>query len=487
MSKKNILKQKAATGMIWTFVQKFSKIGIQFVSGIILARLLTPFDYGCIGMLMVFISLSESFIDSGFGSALIQKKHPTQADYSTIFYWNILLSVVFYGLLYFSSPAIAGFYKIPLLCDVLRVQGVILFVYALNLIQRNQLRKQLKFEIIAKTRIFTSIIALAVTIIMAYKGYGVWALVVQNIIAASIPMFVFWVYTKWRPSWTFSWNSFRELFSFGIFMFLTQLLNRLSPQIQNLFIGRYYSASTLGYFTKAHGTERLASQAISDVISSVTYPLYSAVQDDLQIMGNMIKRLTTTIAYITFPMLTVLILVAKPLFVIMYSDRWLESVPYFKVLCLVGLGGCLSAVNTQPIAAIGKSNVMFYWTLLKRGVGLLAIIVGLLFFGMNGLLVGVVINSWFSYFVNIWLVSKYIGYKWTNQLKDLLPIVGVVLVSGILSSCASDILEMNMYVDGLVKAVVFISLYLGWSIIFKPESYLYTKGILSPILHKYWK
>ena len=171
MAKKN-LKQKAASGMVWTSIQKFSKMGIQFISGIILARLLTPFDYGCIGMLLIFITVSEAFIDGGFGSALIQKKRPTQTDYSTIFHWNVALSVIFYAILFISAPAIARFYDIPILCNVLRVQGIILFIYALNIVQRNQLKKQLKFKVIAVTRIATSIIALVVTITMAYMGYG---------------------------------------------------------------------------------------------------------------------------------------------------------------------------------------------------------------------------------------------------------------------------------------------------------------------------
>ena len=200
MAKQKSLKQKAASGMIWTTIQKFSKMGIQFISGIVLARLLTPFDYGCIGMLMIFMVLAEQFIDGGFGSALIQKKQPTQTDYSTIFFWNLGLSVVMYLVLYFSAPAISRFYDIPILCDVLRVQGVILFIYALNVIQRSMLKKQLKFKIIATTRITTSIIALIATVITAFLGFGVWTLVIQNLIGATIPMVVFWLYTKWKPS-----------------------------------------------------------------------------------------------------------------------------------------------------------------------------------------------------------------------------------------------------------------------------------------------
>ena len=485
MAKQKSLKKKAASGMIWTSIQKFSKTGIRFISGIVLARLLTPFDYGCIGMLTVFITLSESFIDGGFGSALIQKKRPTQTDYSTIFYWNLGLSFLLYLVLFFSAPAISRFYGIPILSDVLRIQGLILFIYAFNIVQRNQLYKQLKFKVIAVTRVVTSIIALIVTIIMAIMGFGVWALVVQNLIAAAIPAIVFWIYTKWRPSLTFSWNSFKELFNFGIFMFLTHLLNNFCSQIQNLIIGRFYDPTTLGYYSKAQSTEKLASHTISGVMTSVTYPLYAEVQDDMPKMCNMIKRLTTTIAYLSFPLLAILLLVAKPVFIILYSDRWLDSIPYFQMLCIAGLGSCLIAVNTQPIAAIGKSQTMFTWTLIKRFIGIVAIIIGLFTFGIWGLMCGVIFNSWFSYFVNIWLVSKYIGYKWNRQFLDILPIAITTLTGGIISFYCCSFFELNMYADGVMKIIIFSLIYMGWSHFFHPESYVYSKSIMEPFFAKY--
>ena len=478
------LKQKAASGMVWTAIQKFSKMGIGFISGIILARLLTPFDYGCIGMLAIFMVLADAFIDGGFGSALIQKKRPTQTDYSTIFHWNVCLSIVMYAALYFSSPAISRFYKIPILCDVLRVQGLVLFIHALNLIQRNQLKKQLKFKIIAKVRIATSIISLVVTIVMAYLGYGVWALVTQNLLMAAIPAAFFWTYTKWYPSWTFSWKSFKELFSFGIYMFFTNLINNFSGQIQGLFIGRLYSASTMGYYSKAISTERLASGTISGVMTAVTFPLYAEVQDEKLRMQNMIKRMSVTISYITFPLLTILILVAKPVFILLYSERWLQSVPYFQVLCVAGMGGCLSAINTQTIAAIGKSRVMFIWTIVKRIIGLFFIIGGLVTFGMYGLLIGVIINHWFSYFVNIWLVSKYIGYKWTQQFFDIMPVLLLVAGAGVISYLCGHLLGFSLYLDGVIKISVFLLLYIGGSVIFKPDFYVFTKDLMQPALLK---
>ena len=464
--------------MIWTTIQKFAKMGIQFISGVVLARLLTPFDYGCIGMLSIFMVLAETFIDGGFGSALIQKKRPTHEDYSTIFWWNVVLAFLMYAVLYISAPAISRFYKIPLLCDVLRVQGIILFIYALNIIQRNQLKKQLKFRILAKVRIVTSVIALITTIFMAYKGFGVWALVAQNIIGAAIPAIVFWGYTKWRPSFVFSRRSFKELFSFGIYMFLTHIVNKMNSQLQALLIGKFYNPVTLGYYSKGSKTESLASQTISSVMTSVTYPLYAEVQDEKERMQNMIKRLTMTISYITFPLMFILMLCAKPIFVLLYSDRWLNSVPYFQALCLAGLAICLLSVNLQTISAIGKSKTMFNWSLVKITVSLGLVVCGLSLFGMKGLLAGNIIGAWFNYFVNIGLVSKYIGYRWLRQIGDLLPVAIISVLAAVISFSCGNQLHLGLYLDGIVKFLIFSSIYLGWSIYFKPEAYTYTLSIL---------
>lgn len=467
------LKQQAATGIMWTALQKYSSMVIQFISGIILARLLTPYDYGCIGMLSIFMGLAETFIDGGFGSALIQKKNPTQEDYSTIFFWNIGVAFFMYIILFFSAPAISRFYAIPLLCPVLRVQALVLFIYAFNIIQSNQLRKNLNFKLLSIVTVTTSLISLSLTIFMAFKGFGVWALVTQNLITAAIPAFVFWFYVKWRPSWRFSKESFKELFGFGFFMFLTQLLNNFSQHIQGLLIGKVYNPSTMGYYSKAHSTEKLASTSISSIMTQVTYPLYAKVQDDKVALINMIKRLTSTLAYISFPMMFILLLLAKPIFILLYSDKWMDSVPYFQILCISGLAYCLQAVNTQSISAIGKSRTMFKWTLIKRCIGISFVVGGLALYGMKGLLCGVVLNTWFSYFVNIGLVSKYIGYKWSRQLLDLVPILVVSSCIAAICYFLGNVTNFGLYTDAIFKLFVYVTLYFGWSFIFKPNAFSY--------------
>lgn len=228
-----------------------------------------------------------------------------------------------YAILFFSAPAIARFYSTPILCAVLRVNGIVLFTHALNLVQRNQLAKKLNFKLLSIVTIIVTIINLSITIILAYKGFGVWALVAQNLIGSALYSLIFWFYVKWRPSWIFSWKSFKELFGFGFNMFLTHLINNFGGQIQGLLIGKKYNPSTMGYYSKAVSTENIAYHSISSVMTQVTYPLHAEAQDNIAMLSNMIKRTTMTLAYITFPLMFILLLCAKPLFVLLYSDRWL--------------------------------------------------------------------------------------------------------------------------------------------------------------------
>ena len=480
------LKQKAASGVAWTSIQKFAGMGVSFIAGIILARLLTPEDYGCIGMLSIFMLLAGAFVDGGFASALIQKKRPTQEDYSTIFFFNLGMSLLMYVILFACAPAIARFYKMPILSSVLRVQGLVLIINALSLIQSNQLRKQFKFKKIAIVTLITSIVSFSVTIIMAYKGFGVWSLVVMNLLTAFIPAVVYWVTNKWFPLWVFSKASFKELFSFGIFMFLTTIITRICNNIQGLLIGRFYNPATMGYYSKAKSTEEMASTSLSSVIDQVAYPLYSEYQSDKPMLINVIKKLTLSIAYVTFPMMLLLILLAKPVFVLLYSERWLDSVPYFQILCIAGIAICLQGVNYQAIAAIGKSNAMFSWTLVKRAIGLALIVGGLAAFGMKGLLVGMVLQSWLIYLINAYQVHKYIGYKLSIQFFDLLPTMVLSIVSWAVAYGLVLLLpQWNMYVIAVIRLLVFVVVYLGGSMLFKMESFRLVKETIPMFLAKF--
>lgn len=313
------LKQKTISGMIWVGVQKFGTLGITFLSNIVLARLLTPSDYGMVGMLTIFIAISTSFIDGGFGSALIQKTNPTQRDYSTVFYWNIFLSVMLYTILYFCAPYIEIFYHdIHGLEKVLRVQGIILIINAITVVQFNQLRKAMKFKLLARINVSTALISVISAIIMACHGLGVWALVYQQIIAGIVNNILLWLFCRWYPSERFSMSSLKELFGFGSYIMVSSLVNTIGNNVNGLIIGKFFSASTLGYFTQAKKLEDVSSYGLLSVIEQVTYPMLVEVKNDYHKMVLVLEKFNSAILAITMPLLYAMVIMAEPIILFLY-------------------------------------------------------------------------------------------------------------------------------------------------------------------------
>ena len=471
------LKQKTVSGMIWSFVQRFGVMIISFFSNIILARLLTPDDYGLIGMLMIFILVANTFVDGGFGSALIQKKNPTEKDYSTIFYWNLFLSVVLYILLFLCAPYIARFYKLPLLSSVLRVQGVVLILNSLSIIQQNRLRKQLLFKQLSLVGISAAFLSLVITIYLAYSGWGVWALVAPQLMLSLFNAVLYWTVGKWIPKLVFSTKSFKELFGFGGFLLLSNLINTLCNNIQGLLIGRFFSPHTMGLYSQARKLEEVASTSLSSVVDQVSYPVLAEVQNDRLQMIKVIKKLVTSIAFFSFPAMLLLIVIAKPVIIFLYSDKWVECVPYFQILCLAGLAISLQNINYYAVAAIGKSRTLFNWTLIKRVLGIVFIIVGFVLYGICGLLIGMVMASYALYAINALLVSKHIGYTLWQQCKDLLPILLISVVSFSLAYFVSAI-TLSLVYGAIFSILIFIFSYLVLSWFFEREKLVLVRSVL---------
>ena len=477
------LRQKAISGVIWSSVQKFGTLGITFVSNIILARLLTPDDYGCVGMLMIFILLANTFIDGGFGTALIQKKEPSQEDYSTIFYWNLALSSALYAVLFFTSPLIAGFYNLPLLAPVLKVQGLVLLLNSLSIIQQNRLRKQLKFKKLAVVSLISAIISLSITIYLAYIGWGVWALVAQQLLMSFFNAVLFWIVARWRPSLVFSGKSFKELFSFGGFILLSNLLNTLGNNVQGLLIGKCFNSHTMGLYSQARKLEEVASTSISNVVDQVSFPLLAEVQNDKAKLTDVLKNLVTSIAFFSFPIMLLLIAIAKPLIVLLYSSKWIDCVPYFQILCIAGLAISLQNINYYAVAAIGKSKELFYWTVIKRLISITFVIVGFTVYDIWGLLAGMVLSSYAMYIINALLVSKHIGYKLSSQIKDLMPVLSVSLISFVLSELLM-FLHLHYVIEMLLISSAFMLLYIMLARILMKDKILMMREILARYTRK---
>lgn len=471
------LKQKTVSGMIWSFVQRFGVMIISFCSNLVLARLLTPDDYGLIGMLMIFILIANTFVDGGFGSALIQKKDPTEEDYSTIFYWNLFLSVVLYILLFLCAPYIAQFYELPLLSSVLRVQGGVLILNSLSIIQQNRLRKQLHFKQLSLVGIFSAFLSLVITIYLAYLGWGVWALVAQQLLMSFFNAILYWIVGKWSPKLVFSTKSFKELFGFGGFILLSNLINTLCNNIQGLLIGKFFSPHTMGLYSQARKLEEVASTSLSSVVDQVSYPVLAEVQNDRMQMIKVIKKLITSIAFFSFPAMLLLVVIAEPVIILLYSNKWVECTPYFQVLCVAGLAISLQNINYYAVAAIGKSKALFNWTLIKRALSIIFIIVGFVLYGIWGLLIGMVMASYAMYIINALLVSRHIGYTLWQQFKDLLPILLISVVSFSLAYFVSAI-ALSLVYGTILSVLIFVFSYLVLSCFFEREKIALIKGIL---------
>lgn len=463
------LKQKTISGMLWSAVQKFGNMGISFVTNIVLARMLTPDDFGCIGMLAIFITVSNTFVDGGFGSALIQKKEPTQKDYSTIFWWNIFISSLLYGVLYLSAPVIAEFYHIPLLSSVLRVQGIILIINSLNIIQTNQLRKQLRFKRLANVTVIAHTIAALTAIVLAWQGWGVWALVAQQIIGSSMISLILWYINKWMPNFCFSKESFKQLFGFGSFILISNLINTFCNNVQGLLIGRFFTPAAMGYYTQARKLEEIASHSFSSVVDQVSYPVLSKFQSDNVAMKNVLRKLVPTITYVTFPLMLILILIAEPLITFVYGVKWLVCVPYFQILCIAGIAISLQGIHYYAVASKGKSKDLLKWTIVKRGLGLFVLVAGMYFWGIEGLLWGCTIGSWIILLANAFLVDKYVDYSLLVQLKDLIPIMLTAIITYIFIYTLDIMLLCNVF----IMIISYLVVYVGISYCFRIKALIF--------------
>lgn len=417
---------KAVKGSLWAAFDKFGTLGIQFAVNLILARILLPSDFGAVGMLAIFIAVSNTVIEGGFGSALIQKKDPTRTDYSTIFYWNVGLSVFIYLVIFVCAPYVARFFKMEILEGVLRGIGLSLILTAIAGIQTNRLQKQLRFNTIAATNILSFTAAGIVSVIMAYMGFGVWSLVVLQVLQSFLRVLILLVLTRWLPGLTFSLSSLRQLFSFGGYLLIANILQEVCKNIQGIIIGKRFSASQMGYFTQAYKLDNITSYSIPQIIVQVMFPVYASIQDDGKRLIELLSMNIRVISYIVFPLLGSLILIADPLILLLYGEKWLPAAPYFRILCFGGMFISLQNVNFYAVASKGRSRILFYVSFYKWGMLLLFLCIGM-WFGMQGLMWAMVLSNMNIYVVNALLVSRYVGLRFVQQLRIFLPIMALCL------------------------------------------------------------
>lgn len=479
------LGQQTVSGVAWTTVQRFATLFLAFVANLVLARLLSPDDFGCIALLMVFISLSQIFVDGGFGAALIQKKDPTREDYSTIFYWNLLLAVALYFLLFFLAPVIARYYEIPILKEILRVQGLIIILDSFGLVHKNNLRKTLQFKKISLIVLGANLIAVIIAITMAYNGFGVWCLVAQQLLISGMSTVLYWIFNRWKPSLIFSMKSFKELFGFGGFILLSNMIVTFANEVQALIMGKMYTARDVGLYSQARKFESIMSNTASTVVNQVTFPIFSKFQDDLEHLQSILRRITKVMAFVVFPAMILVILIAKPAIVLMLTDKWVDCVPYFQILCIGGMAEALGDINYNAVAAIGKSRVLFRWTCIKSVLGLLLIIAGS-FFGVRGIIWAVTIRFYLVFLIHASLAAHYLNFSIFTQLKDLFEIALVAAAAGAVAYLVGAKLfsGLNMYYVAVIQIVIYTIAYFLLAFVFNRPMFGEVKYIIGTFLHK---
>lgn len=451
------LGNKAIKGTIWASIDRIGSMGLQFVVNIILARLLVPADFGAIGMIMIFILVSQVFVDGGFNSALIQRKEADQTDFSTIFFWNLGVGAIFYLIIFLCAPLIAGYYEMPVLQPVLRVLGSILILNAVISIQTTRLQKSLAFASLAAIDIISSLIGGGIAVVMAMYGMGIWSLVVMMLSISTVKIVMFYCVTRWRPSAVFSKESFRRLFNFGGYLFCANLLQTACQNVQGIIIGKRFSASQMGYYSQADKLNSISGYTLPQIIVQVMYPVYSQIQDDRERLISTMLMNMRVIAFVIFPLLFLLILVAEPLIELLYGEAWLPAVPYFRILCVGSVFMCLTNISYYGVAAVGRSRELFLWSFYKWGV-LLALLLTGMNFGMTALMWSIVASN-----INIFMTNALLSRKWVGV--GLMALFRTVCPIGLLSTLLLGTLLMlpaaGITIHWLAQAALFVGLYAG--------------------------
>ena len=476
------LKQKAYSGIIWKFVEQASVGIVGFVISIVLARLLTPSDYGLIGMLAIFMALSTTIIDSGFGSALIQKKNRTEKDLNTVFIFNIFISVVCYTILFFCAPFIASFYKTPLLIEILRVLGLNLIINSFNSIQRTQLTIKIDFKTTTKVSFTGSVSGGIIGIVMAYMGFGVWALVAQSITSTIFASVVLWICSKWRPSLIFSFTSLKGLFNYGSKLLFAGIYSITLNNLYNIIIGKFCQAKELGTYTRAYQLPELISGTLNSVINSVTFPLLSSINDDRERMISAYSKMLSMTAFIIFPVMTLLAILSHSFVEVLLTKKWIAVVPLMQWLCFARMMTPISSLNLNILKASGRSDLFLWTDLSKLPLTVLNMIITIPM-GIKYVALGSTIVTFICYFINAYFPGKIFGYGAKQQIRDCFKVIVAVLVMTAVTVPLLYFIQ-NQYLTLIIGGIIGVISYLQVSYVLKIQELKELKLALMGVICK---
>jgi len=475
------LKQKALSGIVWTFSQQVGVQGINFVVQIVLARLLSPEVFGLIAMIQIFMAIGQTLMDGGMASSLIRTKNPDQADYSTVFFINLFSSIVIYLILFFTAPYIALFFDQPLLTMVVRIYTISFIIQALVGVQTTRLTKEMNFKLQMYMRIPSTICGGIVGIVLAYKGFGVWALVWMQLVTTFLWMLQHWFKTDWRPSLIFDKQKFKDHFNFGYKLTLSALVTTIYSNFYTLIIGKFFSVSQLGFYNQANTLRVFPVRNINAALQKVTYPLFSSIQDDNEKLKSVFRRITSIVFFITTPIMFFLTGIAEPLFRFVLTDKWLPAVPFFQILCISTIFYPQSLYNLNIIVAKGRSDLHLKLEVIKKGLSTLFLLL-IIPFGIWGVIYAQAIGLFIHFYFNALYSGRMIKYSMKEQLKDILPII-LLSAFSLLIMFIGDSMFVKFISDSdvwriLASVLFYFSVFLIISNIFNLKSIFEMKSII---------
>lgn len=473
-------KYKIISSLIWKLLERVGIQGIQFIVTIVLARILMPEEYGIIAIVMVFISLARVFVQSGFNTALIQKKDADEVDFSSVLYLSLGVAGILYVIIYFSSPFIANFYTQPLLVPVIRVLSITLFIGAFNSIQNAFVSRNMLFKRLFISSLGAVIISGVVGIITAYQGMGVWALVAQHLTNQLAITVILWFTVKWRPHLRFSLKRVKNLFSYGSKLLASGLIDTLYNDLRTLIIGGMYTPAMLGFYNRGQQFPQLIVTNINGSIQSVMLPALSAHQDNRKRVKGMMRRAIVTSSFLIFPMMVGMAVVAEPLVKIVLTEKWLPAVPFLQIFCISFSLWPIHTANLQAISAMGRSDIFLKLEVIKKIMGL--IILGIsLPFGVYAIAFGGIFSGLIGTFINAYPNKRLLDYSYREQWIDIMPslLISIVMGTIVYSLNFLSIPAWQILVSQVVSGSV---IYILLAKMFKIESFSYLVATMKQLV-----
>ncbi len=478
---KGINRNRIIASLFWKFMERGGVQAIQFVIQIILARLLVPEDYGVIALISVFISVASVFIESGFGTALVQKKEVEEVDLSSVFYLSLSVALFLYILLFFTAPLIASFYQVPLIIPVFRVLSINLVFGSINSVQNAIVSRNLHFKLLFFRSVGGLLISGTIGIIMAYKGYGVWALVGQSVLNQFFITIILWFTLRWRPRLSFSFSRVKEMFSFSWKLLVASLSSTLYRDFRSLVIGKMYQPIMLGYYNRGQQFPSLIVKNIDESIQTVMFPVLASQQDDKTKVKRMMRRSILTSSFIVFPLMVGLAVIAKPLVLLLLTEKWLPAVPYVRLFCAIYALYPIHSANLQAIKGLGYSGTYLRLNLIRRFSGIVVLLITATF-GVYAITLGQVLNGVIASIINAFPNKQLLNYSYKEQLSDIMPFFAISAVMGA-AVYGLNWLGLQPLSTVLLQVGVGVIIYTALSAILKVESFSYLFSLLFDIFH----